>query len=118
MGLLGLGILTTAAVNGMPVLPVVVMIGWVGTVMYAHMGAFWPIPPSLLGSVTAASAIGFINMFGNLGGFLGPWLVGGQEADVGKALLVIAPWPMASAAIVLGLGWWRRRRTAVCASRS
>jgi ACS family tartrate transporter-like MFS transporter len=111
MGLLGLGILTAGLLNGVPVAPVAVMILWVGTVMYAHMPAFWPIPPSLLGSVTAASAIGFINMFGNLGGYLGPKLVGDQEANVGRALLLIAPWPMASAVIVLGLGWWRARRT-------
>jgi ACS family tartrate transporter-like MFS transporter len=110
MGLLGLGVLTAGLTTGMPVVPVVVMIVWVGTVMYAHMPAFWPIPTSLLGAVTAASAVGFINMTGNLGGYLGPRLVGQQEADVGRALLLIAPWPMCSAAIVLGLGWWQAKR--------
>jgi MFS transporter, ACS family, tartrate transporter len=110
MGLLGLGILTAGLLNGVPVVPVVVMIVWVGTVMYAHMPAFWPIPTTVLGAATAASAVGFINMTGNLGGYLGPRLVGKQEADVGRALLLIAPWPMASAVTVLGLGWWRAKR--------
>lgn len=109
MGLLGLGILAASLTTGMPVVPVVIMIVWVGTVMYGHMPAFWPIPTTVLGAATAASAVGFINMTGNLGGYFGPRLVGKQEADVGRALLLIAPWPMASAAIVLGLGWWRSR---------
>jgi ACS family tartrate transporter-like MFS transporter len=113
MGLLGLGILTAGLLDGVPVLPVAVMILWVGTVMYAHMPAFWPIPTSVLGATAAASAVGFINMTGNLGGFVGPWVVGsvsGGDGGFGPALLRIAPWPMASAAVVLGLGVWRRRK--------
>jgi nitrate/nitrite transporter NarK len=113
MGLLGLGILTAALVGDVPVLPVAVMVLWVGTVMYAHMPAFWPIPTSVLGATAAASAVGFINMTGNLGGFVGPTVVGsasGGAAGFGPALLRIAPWPIASAAIVLSLGIWRRRK--------
>ena len=34
-------------------LTVAVMILWVGTVMYGHMPAFWPIPTSVLGAGTA-----------------------------------------------------------------
>ncbi len=113
MGLLGLGILTAGLLDGVPVLPVAVMVLWVGTVMYGHMPAFWPIPTSVLGATAAASAVGFINMTGNLGGFVGPAVVGTASsgaAGFGPALLRIAPWPMASAAIVLGLGiWWRRK---------
>jgi ACS family tartrate transporter-like MFS transporter len=110
MGLLGLGVLAAGLLNDVPILPIAIMILWVGTVIYAHLPPFWPIPTSVLGATTAASAIGFINMFGNLGGYLGPRLVGGQDTNVGRALLLIAPWPMASAVIVLGLGWWRRRK--------
>jgi nitrate/nitrite transporter NarK len=89
------------------------MIFWVGPMMYSHLPAFWPIPSTVLGATTAAAAIGFINMIGNLGGFLGPYLVG--EAAKGQttfapALLRLAPWPIMSAIVVLGLGWWRGKR--------
>jgi ACS family tartrate transporter-like MFS transporter len=114
MCLLGLGALTAALVDKVPVLPVVVMIFWVGPVMYAHLPAFWPIPSSVLGATAAAAAIGFINMIGNLGGSVGPTLVGkaaqGQESFA-PALLRLAPWPIMSAAVVLALGWWRSKKT-------
>jgi ACS family tartrate transporter-like MFS transporter len=114
MTLLGLGTLTAALFDGVPVVPVVVMIAWVGTMMYAHLPAFWPIPSSVLGATTAAAAIGFINMIGNVGGFYGPKLVGeaaNGQTSFAPALLRLAPWPIMSAAVVLGLGWWRKQKT-------
>jgi MFS transporter, ACS family, tartrate transporter len=113
MALLGLSVLAASLLDGIPVAPVLVMIFCVGLVMYAHLPAFWPIPSSVLGPMTAAAAIGFINMIGNLGGGVGPWLVG--EASKGQtsfapALLRLAPWPIASAVVVVGLGWWRAKR--------
>ena len=113
MALLGLGVLTAALVDGRSWLPVVVMIFWVGPMLYAHLPAFWPIPSSILGATTAAAAIGFINMTGNLGGYVGPRLVGKAakgQTSFAPALLRLAPWPIAAAMVVIGLGWWRRRR--------
>jgi len=37
---------------------------------------FWAIPPVFLGGTAAAAGIALINSVGNLGGFLGPWLIG------------------------------------------
>ena len=55
--------------------------------MYAHLPAFWPIPTMFLGAVAAASAIGFINMLGNLGGYVGPKLMGDRaKAQMTPAL--------------------------------
>lgn len=79
-----LGIFLTAMFDGVPVIPVLLMIFVVGTCLYAHQPAFWPIPSMFLGAAAAASAIGFINMVGNLGGFYGPNWVG--KADEGKAV--------------------------------
>jgi ACS family tartrate transporter-like MFS transporter len=110
MALLGLGVLTAGLTNGLAVIPAVVVIFWVGPMMYAHLPAFWPIPTSVLGATTAAAAIGFINMIGNLGGSVGPWMVGEQKHDVRRALLLLAPWPIASAVVVLGLGYMRAKR--------
>jgi ACS family tartrate transporter-like MFS transporter len=112
MALLGFGVFAASFATGMKIVPVLVMIFWVGPMMYAHLPAFWPIPSSVLGATTAAAAIGFINMTGNLGGFVGPRLVGQQGDDIGRALMLLAPWPIASAVVVVGLGWWRKRRQA------
>jgi nitrate/nitrite transporter NarK len=39
-------------------------------------GIFWAIPPQILGSTAAAAGIALINSLGNLGGFVGPSLIG------------------------------------------
>jgi sugar phosphate permease len=87
--LLGVGIFMAALTDGMFLVPALIMMFWVGTCMYAHLPAFWPIPTMFLGATAAASAIGFINMIGNLGGSVGPMLVGGA-ANVRVDPLVIA----------------------------
>jgi ACS family tartrate transporter-like MFS transporter len=110
MALFGLGILMAALTDGHGWLPIAIILLWVGPSMYAHLPSFWPIPRSVLGPTAAASAIGFINMIGNLGGFVGPWLVG-TNATTRDGLLALAPWPIGAAVIVLGLGWWRGRRS-------
>jgi MFS transporter, ACS family, tartrate transporter len=44
--------------------------------MYGYLPAFWSMPAIFLGGPAAAASIGFINSIGNLGGFVGPYLVG------------------------------------------
>lgn len=109
---LGCSILLAALFDGWTLIPVLIMIFLVGAFMYAHLPAYWPIPTMFLGSVAAASATGFINMVGNLGGFVGPMIVGttvsGQESFA-PALLKLAPLPMIGAAVVLLIGYYRRQ---------
>jgi ACS family tartrate transporter-like MFS transporter len=110
--LLSAGLWLAAAVDGVPVLPVVLMIVVVGTSHYAHLPAFWPIPTMFLGAATAAAAIGFINMIGNLGGSVGPMVVGSVstgQASFAPALLRLAPWPLVAAAVILIVGYTRRK---------
>ncbi len=76
LALWGVGIALTAMLDGQGIWPMVMLVFGVGTFMFAHLPAFWPIPTMFLGAVAAASAIGFINMLGNLGGFVGPKLIG------------------------------------------
>ncbi|HLJ96902.1 MAG TPA: MFS transporter, partial [Gemmataceae bacterium] len=117
--LVSLSMWLATAVNGW--LAVLVMILGVGAFMYAHLPAFWPIPTIFLGATAAASAIGFINMIGNLGGFFGPMVVGkyasaevsqGNVASFSHALRIIACGPLLSAVIILILGFIRRRSLA------
>jgi sugar phosphate permease len=44
--------------------------------MYAYLPGFWALPTSFLSGTAAAASIGFINSIGNLGGFVGPYIVG------------------------------------------
>ncbi len=112
---LGLGLALTAVTDGVMALPVVIMVLLVGTAMYAHLPAFWPVPSMLLGPTAAASAIGFINMIGNLGGSVGPMMVGSaanNQASFAGALWRLAPWPFGAAAVILVVGYTRLRKAA------
>lgn len=44
--------------------------------LYGYLPGFWSIPNSFLCGTAAAASIGLINSVGNLGGFVGPYLVG------------------------------------------
>ena len=103
-----------ALTHNVAVVGLVVLLCVVGPFMQAHLPAFWPIPSLLLGTVAAASATGFINMLGNLGGYLGPSMVGKEaevQASFNGALWRLAPFPLMSAGCIV-LAWWLRRRKA------
>ena len=42
----------------------------------SFLSPFWAIPSELLAGFAAAAGIGLMNSFANLGGFVGPYLVG------------------------------------------
>src|SRR5260370_7004523 len=46
------------------------------TGMYGYLPGFWALPGSFLTGTAAAASIGLINSIGNLGGFVGPFVVG------------------------------------------
>src|SRR6266853_1726002 len=48
----------------------------VGAAYYAFHPAFWSVPTEFLSESAAAASIGLINSVGNLGGFLGPLIMG------------------------------------------
>jgi MFS family permease len=111
--LLGLGgsIALAAAFDGAWVWSLLIMVFLVGTFMYSHLPAFWPIPTIFLGGAAAASAIGFVNMVGNLGGSVGPILVGRAaqgQASYAPALYRLAVFPVTAATIMLLMGYLRR----------
>lgn len=69
----------------------------------AHPG-FWPLPNILLGKTAAAASIGLINSFGNLGGFIGPYVIGFVSDRFGgfeRALLFLAVCSVASGLLIL-----------------
>jgi len=50
----------------------------------AYLPAFWTMPYLFLTSAAAAASIGMINSVGNLGGQLGPWVIGKVETVTGS----------------------------------
>lgn len=54
----------------------VVCLSLYGFTLYAYLPAFWTQPTSRLTASSAAVAIGLINSIGNLGGYVGPKVVG------------------------------------------
>ena len=68
----------------------------------AHPG-FWPMPGMLLGRTAAAASIGLINSFGNLGGFIGPYVIGyltERNGDFAPAMLAMSAVAFASGLLV------------------
>lgn len=67
-------------------------------------GVFWAIPPQVLGGAAAAAGIGLINAVGNVGGFVGPSLIGIlRDATGGYAggLLVLTAVLVLEAALIM-----------------
>jgi len=50
----------------------------------AYQPAFWTLPSTFLTSTAAAASVGFINSIGNLGGFVGPNIVGKVYKSTGS----------------------------------
>jgi ACS family tartrate transporter-like MFS transporter len=73
----------------------------------AYLPSFWALPSLFLTEAGAAGSIGLINSIGNLGGFLGPWVIGSLEALTGSfegGLFFLAAAMALAAFTVLRLG--------------
>jgi ACS family tartrate transporter-like MFS transporter len=77
----------------------------------SYMPAFWALPSLLLTEAAAAGSIGLINSVGNLGGFVGPTLLGKVETVTGSfagGLIYLCFSMIVSATIILTLGLGHR----------
>ncbi len=75
----------------------------------AYTPAFWALPNLLLTESAAAGSIGLINSIGNLGGFVGPFVLGYVETQThsyvpGLAYLCVSMMISATIILTLGLG--------------
>jgi len=71
--------LTAAALTHRPTESVIALsVAAIG--IYAALSTFWTLPPSFLGGTAAAGGVALVNSVGNLGGFIGPFLVGWLKA--------------------------------------
>lgn len=74
---------------------VILSLGLAAVGTYVAIVPFWALPPTFLGGTAAAGGIALINSTGNLGGFVGPSIVGWvkdttQSYSAGMAALAVA----------------------------
>jgi MFS transporter, ACS family, tartrate transporter len=105
-----LGLLLATQTRGhLPLTVACFMVGFAGC--KAYQPAFWSMPSLFLTESAAAGSIGLINSVGNLGGFLGPYVLGKVETLTGSfegGLYFLAACMTGSALTVLGLGLGRK----------
>src|ERR1019366_1088589 len=84
----------------------------VAVAINAFFPAFWCVPSAMFTGTAAAAAIALINSIGNLGGYLGPTLLGNAKDATGSystGMLILGGLSLAAAAMMMLL---QRHRTA------
>lgn len=79
----------------------------------AYQPAFWALPSMFLTSAAAAGSIGLINSVGNLGGFLGPRVLGYVKTHTGSfagGVYCLAASMLVTATIIFFLGLGRKEK--------
>jgi ACS family tartrate transporter-like MFS transporter len=85
---------------------------------YGTKGPFWSMPPMFLTGTAIAAAIAWINSIGNLGGSIGPFIVGSLRVSTGgfaAGLFALAGFAVASAVVSL---LWLNFQSPVAAARA
>jgi ACS family tartrate transporter-like MFS transporter len=80
----------------------------VAVAINAFLPAFWCIPSAMFTGTAAAAAIALINSIGNLGGYLGPTLLGKAKDATGSyatGMLILGGLALAAAAMTMLLRW-------------
>lgn len=83
--------------------------------VFGAIPSFWTLPPTFLTGAALAGGIGLINSFGNLSGFVGPYVTGWLKdltGDFDTGLLVVAGCIALAGVITLALGARLRRDVA------
>jgi ACS family tartrate transporter-like MFS transporter len=78
-----------------------------GGAFYGFQPVFWAVPTVFLGESAAAASIGLINSIGNLGGFVGPMIMGllaSRMHSFNAALLYLVGSLFMSGILMLGVG--------------
>lgn len=91
--------------GNLPLTVICFMVAFAG--FKSYMPAFWSLPSLFLTSAAAAGSIGLINSIGNLGGFLGPTVLGAVEKSTGSyagGLYFLCASMIISAGIIFFLG--------------
>ena len=102
---------TLSTFVGQPFQLVILWLTLTGAAGYAFPPPFWVLPTLTLGESAAAASIGLINSIGNLGGFLGPIIVGyllSRDLPYSLAMTVLASAYLAGGLLLLAIRIPRR----------
>ncbi len=89
------------------------MFGLAAIGLWGYLPGFWALPTSFLTGTAAAASIGLINSIGNLGGFVGPYVVGYLSQATGSffwGVLYLSLSALVAAALILSLRATKQRR--------
>lgn len=92
-------------------LPAMALLTVAAAGIFTALPVFWTLPTALLTGTAAAGGIALINAIGNIGGFIGPYLVGwmiGHGATSAVAVSSLAGFAVVAGLAVLALGHDRR----------
>src|SRR5882724_5774393 len=83
----------------------VAMFSFAAVGLYGYLPGFWALPTSFLSGTAAAASIGLINSVGNLGGFVGPYVVGflTKRDSYFASVLYLSASALVAACLVLSL---------------
>jgi ACS family tartrate transporter-like MFS transporter len=117
-----------AAALGLAVLPLspamAVTIGMFAVAAAGNASAkapFWAIATSVLSGKAKAASIGLINSLGNLGGFVGPYVVGyltTRTSTYASGLVYLSCCFLCAACLIFYAGWSARRAVQMAAARA
>ncbi len=114
--ILATGLAGGTLVSGL--VPVVCALSVAAVGVYMLKGPFWALATEQIRPTTAAASIAVINAVGNLGGFLGPYLIGAIKGATGSFTLSLVPLILfALVSAVLSLVAGRQRSAAAHASQ-
>ncbi len=105
------GLAVCALLNDPVLMMIAIIFGQMGNASIAP--TFWALPTAMLSGTAAAGGIALINAVGNLGGFLGPYLMGSIKDATGSftiGLLTISMGALVSSIVLVFLG--REQRVA------
>jgi MFS transporter, ACS family, tartrate transporter len=94
-----------ASGDGLAVTMIALSIATLG--IFAAMGPFWSLPPAVLTGTAAAAGFALINSIGNVGGLVGPTLIGGMKEATGTfttALLFLSGALLVGACVAILFG--------------
>jgi MFS transporter, ACS family, tartrate transporter len=101
------GLALIAGTTMTSLVPAVALLTIAAAGTFTALPLFWTLPTAMLTGAAAAGGIALINAIGNIGGFIGPYLVGwlkGQGASTAIAVSSLASFAIAAGLAVLALG--------------
>ena len=83
MCIAAVGLCASMLIDGGPLITIICL-SLAASGVYSCIGLFWALPTSMFVGASVAAALAFINSFGNIAGFVSPYLVGWLNVSLGR----------------------------------